>query len=147
MAYVMSPLEVEVIVKLVMSAVLGGIIGLEREYNRSAAGIKTYAIVCMGSALFTVASLYTDIRVAAGVITGIGFLGAATIFKTDATDGKGRMRVSGITTASLIWSVSAMGFVIGVGMYLAAVVATVLLLVILIPVEYAEKRLLKTHRE
>ena len=134
-----GPLEIEIITKLLLSVVLGLIIGLEREYNRSAAGIKTYTIICMGSALFTLASLNVDIRVAAGVITGIGFLGAATIFKTE-------NNVVGITTAALIWAIAAIGFVVGIGMYFAAIVATALLLFILIPVEYFEKKVLKMHR-
>jgi len=140
MTFTISPMEMEVITKLVLSAVLGGIIGLEREYSRKTAGIKTFAIVCMGSALFTVASVYTDIRVAAGVITGIGFLGAATVFKSE-------NKINGLTTAALIWSIAATGFVVGVGMYIAAVVSTIILLIILIPVEYVEKNIIKFHSE
>jgi putative Mg2+ transporter-C (MgtC) family protein len=134
----MTPLEMEIVVKLVISVALGAAIGLEREFNRSAAGLKTYSIVCMGSAFFTAAAFTVNIAVAAGVITGIGFLGAATIFKTES-------KVVGITTASLIWAVAAIGFGVGVGMYYASTVATGLLLFILIPVEYVEKKLLKKH--
>jgi putative Mg2+ transporter-C (MgtC) family protein len=134
----MTPLEMEIIVKLLVSLALGAAIGLEREFNKSAAGLKTYSIVCMGSAFFTAAALSVNIAVAAGVITGIGFLGAATIFKTDS-------KVIGITTASLIWAVAAIGFGVGIGMYYASAVATGLLLFILIPVEYFEKKVLKKH--
>jgi putative Mg2+ transporter-C (MgtC) family protein len=146
MAFTLSPLEMEIVVKLVLSAFFGGLIGLEREFNKSSAGIKTYSIVCMGSALFTVASLYTDIRIAAGVITGIGFLGAATIFRNEKSKSP-EGRVSGITTAALIWSIAATGFVVGVGMYFAAAVATAIMLIILIPVEHVEKKYIHTLRE
>ena len=135
---IMSPLEMEIIVKLVVSMALGAAIGLEREFNRSAAGLKTYSIVCMGSAFFTAVAASVNVAVAAGVITGIGFLGAATIFKTDS-------KVVGITTAALIWAVAAIGFGVGIGMYYASAVATGLLLFILIPVEHFEKKLLKKH--
>jgi putative Mg2+ transporter-C (MgtC) family protein len=135
-----SPLEMSILLKLVASMLLGGIIGLEREFNKSAAGIKTYAIVCMGSALFTLAAATVNISLAAGIITGIGFLGAAMVFKNE----KGTV---GLTTAALVWSTAAIGFVVGLGMYFASITATVLLLVILIPVEYVEKKLLKTHQD
>jgi putative Mg2+ transporter-C (MgtC) family protein len=136
----MTPAEIEIITKLGISVLLGAIIGIERELNKSAAGIKTYSIVCMGSALFTLASVLVDIKLAAGVITGIGFLGAATVFKTES-------KVVGLTTASLIWTVAAIGFVVGLGYYFAAAVATAFLLFILIPLEYLEKKVLKMHRE
>jgi putative Mg2+ transporter-C (MgtC) family protein len=135
-----SYLELDIVTKLAIAVILGGIIGLEREFNKSAAGIKTYSIVSMGSALFTVASALVDIRVAAGVITGIGFLGAAMVVKTE-------NKIVGLTTAALIWTTAAIGFVVELGMYFAAVAATVILLVILIPVEYFEKKILKTHEE
>jgi putative Mg2+ transporter-C (MgtC) family protein len=140
MAFTITSAETDILVKLSVAVLLGAIIGLEREFNKSAAGLKTYAIVCMGSALFTLASAIIDIRVAAGVITGIGFLGAAVIFKNE-------NRVVGITTAALVWSTAAIGFVVGLGMYFAASVATLLLLVILIPMEYFEKKFLNFHQE
>jgi putative Mg2+ transporter-C (MgtC) family protein len=140
MAFSISPAETDMIIKLVISVVLGGIIGLEREYNKSAAGIKTYAIVCMGSALFTMVSAVIDIKLAAGVITGIGFLGAATVFKSD-------NKVVGITTAALIWAIAAVGFTVGLGFYFTSIISTILLLVILIPIEHIEKKILKTHRD
>lgn len=140
MAFAIGPQEMDIIAKLLLSAFLGGIVGLEREFNRSAAGLKTYAIVCMGSALFTLASALVDLRVAAGVITGIGFLGAATIVKTE-------NRIVGITTAALIWAVAAVGFVVGMGLFFAAIAATGIVIFILVPVELLEKKFLKTHVE
>jgi putative Mg2+ transporter-C (MgtC) family protein len=135
-----SDLEIEIIVKLTLATVLGAVIGLEREFNKSAAGIKTYSIVSLGSALFTVASVIIDIKLAAGVITGIGFLGAATVFKTE-------NKVVGLTTAALIWSTASLGFAVGLGLYFAAIVTTVILLIILIPIEYIEKNIIKMHWE
>lgn len=133
-------IESAVILKLVLSVVLGAAVGIEREFNRSAAGVKTYSIVSLGSALFTLASAIVDIKIAAGVITGIGFLGAAVVFKNE----KG---VTGITTAALVWAVAAVGFTVGLGLYMTAITATILLLVILVPVEYLEKKYLKNHIE
>ena len=140
MIFNISAQETDILIKLVIATFFGAVIGLEREFNKSAAGIKTYSIVCMGSALFTLASALIDIKLAAGVITGIGFLGAATVFKTES-------KVVGITTASLIWSTAAIGFVVGLELYFAAAVAVVLLLIILIPLEYVENKYLNTHDE
>ena len=126
--------------KLVLALVLGAAIGLEREFNKSAAGIKTYSIVCVGSALFTMAALKVNISVASGVITGIGFLGAATVFKT--TD-----RVVGLTTAALIWATAAIGFAIGIGEHYTAILSTLIVLFILIPMEHFEKKILKWHKD
>jgi putative Mg2+ transporter-C (MgtC) family protein len=140
MAFALSPVDIDIGVKLIVAVVLGGIVGLEREFNKSAAGIKTYAIVCLGAALFTAVAATVSVAMAAGVITGIGFLGAAVVFKNE-------NRVTGITTAALIWSIAAIGFAVGIGLYFAAVVSTILIIVILVPVEYVEKKLLKTHNE
>jgi putative Mg2+ transporter-C (MgtC) family protein len=136
----MTPTEIEIITKLVISMLLGMIIGIEREFNRSPAGIKTYSIVCLGSTVFALASLATDPRAAAGIITGIGFLGAAMIFRTE-------NKITGLTTAALIWAVAAIGFVVGTGMFFAAIATTILLIIILVPVELAEKKLFKTHEK
>jgi putative Mg2+ transporter-C (MgtC) family protein len=119
---------------------IGAIIGLERELHKSAAGIKTYSIVCLGAALFTAVAATVDIGVTTGVITGVGFLGAAMIFKTENS-------VIGLTTAALIWSTSAVGFAIGTGLFLAAIIGTVLILTILYPMERIESKLLKTHHQ
>jgi putative Mg2+ transporter-C (MgtC) family protein len=134
----LNPSELEIVIRLLVATGLGAAIGLEREFNRSAAGIKTYAIVSLGSALFTVGSLLTDIKAAAGIITGIGFLGAAMIFKNE-------NKVTGLTTAALVWATASIGFAAGLGMYLAAGVTTVLLFILLIPVEWFEKKVLKMH--
>jgi putative Mg2+ transporter-C (MgtC) family protein len=87
--------------------------------------------------LFTSVAATVDIGVTTGVITGVGFLGAAMIFKTE-------NRVNGLTTAALIWSTSAVGFAIGTGLYLAAVIGTILIMTILYPIERIETRILRT---
>jgi putative Mg2+ transporter-C (MgtC) family protein len=135
-----SPLDIEITIKLILAVSLGAIIGLERELHKSAAGIKTYAIVCLGATLFTLTAAIVDIGVTTGVITGVGFLGAAMVFKSE-------NKVFGLTTASLIWSTSAVGFAIGTGLYFAAIIGTILIMFILYPLEKIEGKLLKTHHQ
>lgn len=118
--------QLEIVGRLAMAALLGGIIGLERELRGYPAGIRTYALVTLGAALFTDVSqlLGGDDRVAAGIVTGIGFLGAGVMLREGGT-------VRGITTAATIWSVAAIGVAIGLELYLLALVATPLVFVIL----------------
>jgi putative Mg2+ transporter-C (MgtC) family protein len=87
---------------------------------------------------FTLAAATVDVGVTSGVITGIGFLGAAMVFKSE-------NKVFGLTTAALIWATAAIGFAIGIGVFLGAIVATGLILVLLVPVEKLERKILKTH--
>jgi putative Mg2+ transporter-C (MgtC) family protein len=136
----LTPDQQEILLKLILAMLLGGAMGFQREIVRSPAGIKTYSIVCIGSALFTMVSALTDIRIAAGVISGIGFLGAAVVFRNE-------NRVTGLTTAALIWSTAAIGFVIGTGYYFAAIVTSLMIIFILIGVEYFEIKVLGTHDE
>ncbi len=134
-------IEAEIILKLVFAAALGAIIGLERELNKKPAGMRTHALVCMGAALFTVISFsfQSDAdpsRVAAGVVTGIGFLGAGVIWQT-------KNKVHGLTTAADMWAVAAIGLAVGMGLYLIAIAAAALMLVLLVPgkvLENAMKR-------
>ena len=118
----------EVFVRLVFSALVGGLIGLEREIVHRPAGVRTHMLVSLGSALFVLVTLETfpdeGARIIAGVATGIGFLGAGTIFKSK--DG-----VQGLTTAASVWTVSAIGLAIGLGHYLMTIIAVLLILIIL----------------
>jgi putative Mg2+ transporter-C (MgtC) family protein len=122
--------EVDMMLRLVMAALIGGIIGFEREHAEKPVGLRTLALVCVGSALFTVASIYgfgetsDAARVAAGIVAGIGFLGAGTIIR-------GEKGVLGITTAATIWAVAAIGLALGAGLYVVAVVTAVLSLIVL----------------
>jgi len=120
---------IEVILKLVLAIALGGLIGLEREASQKPAGFRTNILVCVASAMMmTMATLLvqakggtsdTLIRMAAGVITGVGFLGAGTIFQARGT-------IAGLTTASTLWLVAGLGLVIGAGYYLPALIFTAL---------------------
>jgi putative Mg2+ transporter-C (MgtC) family protein len=127
----------ETILRLAVAAVLGGLVGLERERSEWAAGMRTHALVSLGSALFMVVSIFgfSDIlnerhvvldpsRVAAQVASGIGFFGAGTIILR-------REVVKGLTSAASIWAVAAVGLAVGGGMFLAAGAATVLALLVL----------------
>ncbi len=124
----MPPIEdqMEIIGRLALAALFGGIIGLERELRGYPAGIRTLALVTMGSLLFTDVSqlLGGDDRVAAGIVTGIGFLGAGVIFREGYT-------VRGITTAATIWAAAAIGMAIGRELYLVAGLGSVLVFVVL----------------
>lgn len=123
--------EVTMMLRLLLSVVLGGVIGFERERAKKAAGLRTHILICLGACLFTVVSIYGfggDIaRVAAGVVTGIGFIGAGAIIR-----GGREGIIAGLTTAATIWSVAGIGLAAGAGLYLVAVVATLLILLVLI---------------
>ena len=114
--------------RLVLSVVFGGLIGLEREVVHKPAGVRTHMLVSLGSALFVLVTLETlpneTARIIAGIATGIGFLGAGTIFKS-------KNDVQGLTTAASVWTVAAVGLAVGLGYYLMTVIAVILVLIIL----------------
>ncbi len=118
--------QLEILGRLGLAAVLGGFIGLERELRGYPAGIRTMALITIGAALFTDVSqiLGGDDRIAAGIVTGIGFLGAGVIFREGYT-------VRGITTAATIWASAAIGMAIGRELYLVAGLGTLLVFVVL----------------
>ena len=111
--------------KLLLAAFCGGVIGWQRDRLQYVAGLRTMALVAIGASLFTGVNDVLGVdRIAANIVTGIGFLGAGIIFRDGAT-------VRGITTAATIWSVAAIGVAIGAELYLVALVATPLVFVIL----------------
>lgn len=114
--------------RILLSILIGAIIGLEREYRSKSAGLRTMILVCVGSCIFTLLSykigLGSQDRIAANVLTGIGFLGAGVIFRE-------KDRVTGITTATTIWVVSALGMTIGAGFELLACVTAAIVIIIL----------------
>lgn len=124
-------IEIEVVLRLVLATALGAVIGYQRERSGKEAGIRTNTLICLGSAIFTIVSIYgfpgsDPSRLAAGVVTGIGFLGAGVILhRTGGT-------VVGLTTAATIWAVAGVGVAAGVGLYLISAVATALVLIILL---------------
>jgi len=139
----------EVVLRIVLAAALGGAIGLERELREREAGLRTHLLVSVGAALFTMvsASAWTDwrfsneeglvfdpTRIAAQVVTGIGFLGAGAIIRQG-------LSVKGLTTAATLWVVAAIGMAAGVGYYWAALVTTALVLLSLWPLRILAFRL------
>lgn len=144
--------EQQIILRLLVSAVLGSVVGLERERLNWVAGLRTHMLVCVGSTLFMIVSAFgfADIlgnervmldpsRVAAQLVSGIGFLGAGTIILR-------REVVRGLTTAASLWSVAAVGLAVGGGLYLAAIWGTALILVILAGVKPLERRFARTRQ-
>ncbi len=128
----MSP-EIESILRVLLAALLGAGIGYQRERAGKPAGVRTHSLIALGSALFTVVSIFgfgigvDPSRVAAGIVTGIGFIGAGVIFRGLRRDG----HVVGLTTAASIWTTAAIGLAAGVGMYLIALVAAAVAVVVL----------------
>ena len=123
--------ELEMISRLLLAVGLAALIGLERQHAGKPAGLRTHLLVCTGAALFTIASIYgfggeaDPARVAAGIVAGIGFLGAGTIIST--REGI----LVGLTTAASIWAVAAIGLAAGAGLYILAPVATLVVLIAL----------------
>lgn len=119
------------VVRLLVAAVLGGMLGLERESKGRAAGLKTHILVSIGSALFVMAPLLSGIdpgdvtRVMQGIVSGIGFLGAGAIIKLERDE-----RIEGLTTAAGIWMVSAVGMAAGMGMEVMALATTLIALAV-----------------
>ncbi len=125
--------EVTMVLRLLLATALGAVIGFQRERAKKPAGLRTHILISMGACLFTVISIYgfsTDFaRVAAGVVTGIGFIGGGAIIR-----GGRESIIAGLTTAASIWTMAGIGLAVGVGYYLVAVVATILaLLILMIP--------------
>ncbi len=126
----------DILIRLFVAGVLSALIGLEREYRHRPAGIRTNAIVGIATALMTIVSVNiatlaadpttVDVsRIISTILTGIGFIGAGTIIQS-------RGIVKGLTTAATTWMVAGIGIAVGLGMFPAAIIATVLVLVILV---------------
>jgi uncharacterized membrane protein YhiD involved in acid resistance len=136
--------------RLGVSLILGGVIGIEREIHGKSAGLRTHMLVALGSALFTILSFAVPdllhsstsdpTRIAAQVLTGVGFLGAGTILQS-------RGSVHGLTTAASIWLVAAIGMAAGSGFYRGAVLATVFGHVVLIAFSRLEQNMLRNKTE
>ncbi|MCE5195445.1 MAG: MgtC/SapB family protein [Nitrospiraceae bacterium] len=142
--------EIEITIRLLLGAVLGGIIGFERQTHGRQAGFRTQMLVCIASVLLMIVSEYYQHlsfmnpsyvrvdpgRIAAGAITGVGFLGAGVILKTGAT-------VQGLTTAACLWMVSAIGLSVGAGFYLAGILSCGITLFALLFLRMIEKKMPK----
>ncbi|OGD20872.1 MAG: hypothetical protein A2Y69_04385 [Candidatus Aminicenantes bacterium RBG_13_59_9] len=136
-----------VILKLLLAVGLGGLIGLEREASQKPAGLRTNTMICVGSAMMMALSEIMlqgkdgggeALRLAAGVITGIGFIGAGTIIQA-------RGHVHGLTTASTLWAVAGLGLVIGAGYYLLAAAFTAIVLLTLVIFRKVEEFYVKKY--
>lgn len=122
------------VLRLLLATALGAVIGYQRERAGKEAGLRTIVLICVGAALFTMTSIYAfgaeadPSRVAAGIVAGVGFLGAGAIIR------RGEGIVAGLTTAATIWAVAGIGMAAGAGFYLiAAVAAAIILITLLLP--------------
>lgn len=142
----------ELLLRMVLAAVLGGLVGMEREWNNHAAGFRTHILVCLGAATIMLLSIYgfsqfvneanvrmDPARLAAQVISGVGFLGAGAILRNGPV-------ISGLTTAASVWVVAAIGLCVGAGFLYAAFYATLMVLVSLFLLNKWEKHLLRNRR-
>lgn len=145
-------LEIDAIKSLLMAALLGGIVGFERERSGKVAGLRTHSLVSIGAALLTIISLRTfeqfpsvngefgfDYHLVANIVVGIGFIGAGTILRRE-------NRVEGTTTAASLWVVAAIGIAAGFGLYAEAIATTLLVYVILAGLWLVEKYLTREMR-
>lgn len=130
-------------VSMLMSILCGGIIGFEREYRSKSAGFRTIILISLGSTIFTIVSGHgvgTDDRIAANIITGIGFIGAGVIFKD-------QISIRGLTTAAVIWTSAAIGMTTGIGYHALAFVFTLITLFILLMINRVEKVIATLQKE
>lgn len=145
----MEPLSnVEVFERLAFSLLVGAAIGLEREWQNKPAGIRTYALVCEGSALFMIASLMLNAevtkaggdadpsRIASTVVQGVGFIAGGVIFTR-------RTHVQGLTTAAGLWVTAAIGLAVGAGYYVPALFGVAAALITLVPMRWLERGMTK----
>jgi len=129
-SHLVHELRLELLFELALAVVLGGLIGFEREWKNKPAGLRTNILICMAAVLFTEISHRSGLaggdpgRIAAQILTGVGFLGAGTILHHHGS-------VSGLTSAATIWMVTAIGVTLGWGAYVDAIGATLLVLVVL----------------
>lgn len=139
--------DIDIILRLILSVILSGLIGFERQLQKRTAGLRTHILVSLGSCLIMLTSLYVfDIyskivpldpaRIAAGVITGIGFLGAGAIIRD-------RAEVKGLTTAASLWVAAGIGLATGAGFYSGAIIASILALIVLFVLRFVEGKIFK----
>lgn len=130
--------DYEILLRFLIAALWGGLVGAEREYRSKSAGFRTLMMISIGSCFFTIMSMViggaAGDRIASNIVTGIGFLGAGVIFRLE-------NKVSGITTAATIWVVAAVGMGIGAGYYFASASASIMILFILAILPLVENKL------
>jgi putative Mg2+ transporter-C (MgtC) family protein len=154
MHHILSGLNLEILKRIVIAILLGSLIGIERELTNKWAGLRTHILVCLGSAIFTILSIYgfpivlygqpiksfDPSRIAAQILTGIGFIGGGTVLRHGPT-------VHGLTTAATLWMSASIGMAIGAGKYEIAIAATLLSVIVLVVVGYMEKKLIPGHNK
>src|ERR1700733_13372072 len=113
------------LIKVALSVLCGGVLGIERQYKNKTAGFRTIILICLGSTLYTLVAQRTGVGVNINIVTGIGFIGAGVIFKDNVS-------VNGLTTAAVIWVSAAIGMAIGTNNYLLAIISTFVTLSVLI---------------
>ena len=144
-------MEYDIYLRVLAAVLLGFVIGLEREYSNKYAGLRTHILVCLGACVFTVISIYgfpalseiatrDSSRVAAQIVTGIGFIGGGTVLRHGAT-------VMGLTTAATLWIAAAIGMACGAAMYELAIASSLLSVIVLVSVRMFEKNVLKKHQD
>ncbi len=140
----MYEIELLMITRILISALLGGILGIDREILHKPAGLRTHILVSVGASLLTMISIFyfsmDYARIVANIIVGIGFIGAGAIIGS-------RGHVQGITTAASVWIAAAVGISVGVGYYLVATVTTLICLLVLRILRKVEFKVLKTRRK
>lgn len=147
----LTPQDLDIAIRLIVATLLGALIGLERESHGKEAGFKTYSLVCLGSALMMIVSIdiFTTFkglatvdpgRIAAQAVTGIGFLGAGAIIRSQEGG------IKGLTTAAGIWAACAIGLACGLGLFKQAVMTTVLVLIILVFFSRVQRNILSKKR-
>lgn len=143
----MLPIDITTLIKLIVSILLGSSIGIEREIASKPAGFRTNVLICFGSTLFTIISVRMceiyggfqvsdPTRIAAQIVTGIGFIGAGTVLRSQGS-------VHGLTSAATIWAVSAIGVAIGIGEINLAILSSAIIIIVLIIFGRFEKLLMK----
>ncbi len=135
------------IIRIILAIVFGGAIGLERQISGKAAGLRTNILICFGAAVFTIVSRRmaegtsdSATRIAAQIVTGIGFLGAGAIIRD-------RAGIHGMTSAATIWLVASIGVACGAGLYELAVLSTFLALVVLVGLKQIEQKFFPGHQQ
>lgn len=131
----LDPIQLDIVYRLVLAAALGAILGLEREYVGKSAGLRTYMLVCFGSALFTILSAdglsgylgissFDPSRVISQIVVGVGFIGAGLIIFQE-------NKIRGLTTAAEMWVVAAIGATVGLNLYVVAIFSAIFVLTVL----------------
>ena len=137
-----------VLIRLALAMIIGGVIGIERGKQGRAAGMRTHILVCLGATLASMIGVYSvnklgyagdPLRIAAQVVSGIGFLGVGTILL------KGRFQITGLTTAAGLWTTAAIGLALGAGFYEGALIAAVLAIITVTVVHFLEYRINKRY--